>query len=140
MQIVQILMGGMNFRERSQKKPNVLSSEECLGLGVRFCSPIFEFDKQRSVPWWCACRSRGCHLGISVNPISSRRGSLCPPHYYRHPWISDLSTALDGVPVVLWCKHRGGPNEHPGDSSTMYGQQLWSDPGPRMRGPNVLPI
>ena len=28
MQIFQILMGGMDFRERTQKKTNVLSSEE----------------------------------------------------------------------------------------------------------------
>ena len=28
MQIFQILMGGMNFRERLQRKPNVLSGEE----------------------------------------------------------------------------------------------------------------
>jgi hypothetical protein len=28
MQIFEILMGGMNFRERLQRKPNVLSGEE----------------------------------------------------------------------------------------------------------------
>ena len=145
MQIFQILMGGMNFRERSQKNQTSLAVRSALVWGFDFAALFLNLTggynvKQRSVPWWCACRSRGCHLGISVKPISSRRGRLCPPHYYRHPRISDLSTALDGVPVVLWCKHRGGPNEHPGDSSTMYGQQLWSDPGPRMRGPNVLPI
>ena len=42
-----------------------------------------------------ACRSwgcRGCHapppdFGRSVNPISTRRGRLCPPHWYWHPRI-----------------------------------------------------
>ena len=119
MQIFQILMGGMNFRERSQKNQTSLAVRSALVWGFDFAALFLNLTggynvKQRSVPWWCACRSRGCHLGISVKPISSRRGRLCPPHYYRHPRISDLSTALDGVPVVLWCKHRGGPNEHPG--------------------------
>ena len=26
-------------------------------------------------------------FGRSVNPISTRRGRLCPPHYYWHPRI-----------------------------------------------------
>ena len=40
-----------------------------------------------------ACRSQGCrggansppNFGRSFNPISTRRGRLCPPHYYWHP-------------------------------------------------------
>ena len=41
-------------------------------------------------PWGC----RGCHgamappdFGKSVNPISTRRDRLCPPHYCCHPGI-----------------------------------------------------
>ena len=33
-------------------------------------------------------------FGRSVNRISTRRGRLCPSHYYWHPGFSDLPTAL----------------------------------------------
>ena len=36
-----------------------------------------------------ACRRQGANsppnFGGSFNPISTRRGRLCPPHYYWHP-------------------------------------------------------
>ena len=86
MQSFQILMGGMNFRERSQKNQTSLAVRSALVWGLDFAALFLNLTggynvKQRSVPWWCACRRRGCHLGISVNPISTRRGRLCPPHY-----------------------------------------------------------
>ena len=34
MQIFKIFIGGINFRERSQKNPNVLRSEECMATYV----------------------------------------------------------------------------------------------------------
>ena len=47
-----------------------------------------------------ACRSQGANsppnFGGSFNPISTRRGRLCPPHYFTTgtPRISDLPMAL----------------------------------------------
>jgi hypothetical protein len=40
MQIFQMVLGGMNLRERSQKEPNVLSSEEC---NLCMCVPQIPF-------------------------------------------------------------------------------------------------
>ena len=42
-------------------------------------------------PWECRGAMAPPDLGRSVNPISTRRGRLCPPHYYWHPWIFRLS-------------------------------------------------
>ena len=42
-------------------------------------------------------------LGRSVNPISTRRGRLCPPHQYCHPWIfrPSYSPAIDSQKIIL---------------------------------------
>ena len=39
-------------------------------------------------------RCRGCHFGKSVNPISTKGGSLCPLNNTGTPGFSDLPTAL----------------------------------------------
>ena len=39
------------------------------------------------IPWGAEGAMAPPDFGRPVNPISTRRGRLCPPHYYRHPRI-----------------------------------------------------
>jgi hypothetical protein len=77
MQIFQILMGGMNFRKRSQKKQNIFSSEECATTPNQFfylppclLSKLFHL-------------ARRCHPKILLKEQVLLAKSGNPPTVYR---------------------------------------------------------
>ena len=62
-------------------------------------------EMQGCRPWGC----RGClDFSRSVNPISTRRGRLCPPNNAGTPGFSDLPTALKWKEIPtpnFWFSH-----------------------------------
>ena len=96
----------------AQHGENVLCTKMVLNVRNNICTQYvlpgpglsLEFSCIEFVIQWTICRAV---VSGSVNPIQTRGGRLCPPHYYLHPRIrkrndsSDLSSYCGLVDATI---------------------------------------